>query len=512
MARGLKLAQKGIILISVPILFELIFLGGLAYLLGRAEQAIHRASLSQQIMFEATEIQRRASDAVSSAAIYKFTKNKLFKDRCVNAIAASEESFERLSELVGTKHPDQQAKLALARKTYADAGETIRQLLKRLERDPMIKSVFSRANGASLRKEREILQNLSTTLTDFIEGEQEVAKDFEKNERVARQNVVIALIFGGVANVVMGIGLSLFFFRGIATRVHLLIENTKRIPKKIPLNPPIGGSDEIAELDTVFHQTVRELEETEQMKQYLIGMVSHDLRSPLTAVQGALELLSAGAMGELPERATAKIRGAEADVKRLIRLTNDLLDVEKLTSGKIGLEKETIAASDMLDESREFMRSFAEQHQVTIETTGDDFIVEADPERLMQVLCNLVGNAVKFSPKGSVIVLRTAIENGSGRFEVIDKGPGIAAEHQATVFDKFTQVSGADNSRLSGKGLGLAICKSLTELHNGQIGVTSNLGEGSTFWLTVPGAHAVADDPDQSVAGETEIAKSTAGP
>ncbi|MBX9695534.1 MAG: HAMP domain-containing histidine kinase, partial [Cyanobacteria bacterium] len=212
--------------------------------------------------------------------------------------------------------------------------------------------------------------------------------------------------------------------------------------------------------------------------------VSHDLRSPLTSVQAGLDLLGSGAGGNLNDMAKEILSQASADIARLLLLTDDLLDAEMLATGKIELRRRDFSVSDLIKQVTQTMNGFAESYEVTIDPVlpSEDFKLHADPDRLSQVLVNLLGNAIKFSAVGSSVSIECKRIDGAARFQVTDRGTGIESKHHATIFDRFIRLSNTD---VSGKGLGLAICKSLVELHGGSIGVISSPGEGSTFWFTI---------------------------
>jgi signal transduction histidine kinase len=278
------------------------------------------------------------------------------------------------------------------------------------------------------------------------------------------------------------------FTKAITTKVKMIMENTARVPKGLPLNEPMSGGAaiEIVQLDHVFHSMVEELNESRKMQQYLIAMVSHDLRSPLTSLQGMLTLLSVGAMGELPPQAQNKVELAEADLTRLIKLTNDLLDTERLASGKLDLKIVSESLEELIDSSLDSVRTFADQHQIKLKSETIPIEVEMDPNRILQVLCNFLTNAIKYAPQGSLVIVHCAKEGNFVRTSVIDQGRGVPKDKQQVIFEKFQQVEEADARVMGGKGLGLAICKSIVEQHGGSLGVVSENGKGSAFWFSIP--------------------------
>jgi len=228
---------------------------------------------------------------------------------------------------------------------------------------------------------------------------------------------------------------------------------------------------------------VSERHEIERLKREFVAMVSHDLKTPLSSVRGMLVLLSAGAAGELPPKAGPIVQSAEEQLERLIKLINDLLDVQKMESGKFSVELKDVSIRALLEESFDAVEQVADDSGVTIEISGGDERVLADPDRILQVIINLLSNAIKFSPRESKVNMRIVNEADFVEVRVEDQGRGIKKEFQETIFERFKQVEKLDSTEKKGTGLGLAICKMIVEEHGGAIGVDSEDGKGSTFWF-----------------------------
>lgn len=231
---------------------------------------------------------------------------------------------------------------------------------------------------------------------------------------------------------------------------------------------------------------VSERHEIERFKQEFLGVISHELRTPLTSIRGSFEMLLAGMFGDLTKDAKHVINIAEKSSTRLIRLVNDLLDVEKLESGKLDMFMEETDANAVIETSVENVRYFAEDHGVTIVAPPIELPLIADGERLVQVVVNLLSNAIKFSEKGHSVTVEVLPSDKDAEFRISDTGRGIPEEHIGKLFNRFTQVEKADATQKKGSGLGLAICKAIIEEHGGQIGVESEMGKGSTFWFRIP--------------------------
>jgi PAS domain S-box-containing protein len=231
---------------------------------------------------------------------------------------------------------------------------------------------------------------------------------------------------------------------------------------------------------------VTDRKELERLKREFFAMISHDLRTPLMSVQMDLGLLSAGASGPIPEKAQGNVADAERNVSYLVSLINSLLDVERITDGKLELECRDFGLKELVDECVNSVKSLALNKNISIKASGVDLPAFGDESRLKQVLINLLSNAIKFSDKGKQIDV--AAKSGEDWIEVsvIDQGKGIPKEYQESIFDRFQQMEVADATVKGGSGLGLAISKAIVEQHGGKIGVDSQLGKGSRFWFRLP--------------------------
>ncbi len=172
---------------------------------------------------------------------------------------------------------------------------------------------------------------------------------------------------------------------------------------------------------------------------------------------------------------------------RLVRLINDILDIRKIEAGKLELKLEGLKSGDFIEQTLEHLNSLAFEHKVTLRAdTATNMEINADKDRLTQILTNLISNAIKFSPEEGEVLVRVARDNDNLRFSVMDRGVGISIANQQKLFRLFQQVDSTDSRPKGGTGLGLAISKALVEQHGGRIGVDSQEGEGSTFWFTIP--------------------------
>ncbi len=230
------------------------------------------------------------------------------------------------------------------------------------------------------------------------------------------------------------------------------------------------------------------LTEVERIKSEFVATVSHELRTPLTSIRGSLGLLAAGVTGVLPDKAKQMVDIAMQNCDRLVRLINDILDSERIMSGKVQFKLESLDPSDVIESCLRETESFASANGVRLQYAppGGAVAVRADRDRLAQVLTNLFSNACKFSPSGSTVDVSLATRGEKVRIDVCDRGPGVPAALAPRLFERFMQVDGSNLRRQSGTGLGLAICKGILERMHGSIGYAPREGGGSIFFFELP--------------------------
>ena len=241
----------------------------------------------------------------------------------------------------------------------------------------------------------------------------------------------------------------------------------------------------------LFSGIVRDISErkkVDRMKDEFIATVSHELRTPLTAIRGSLGLLAGGAGGELPTRANTLLNLAHSNSERLLVLINNLLDMERITSGQLAFNFAPLAVAPFIAQAVDDNRPFAEQCSIRLAITAcpDTAFVYADPERLQQVMSNLLSNACKFSPRGSRVEIACQRHDDRIRISVTDHGPGIPEAFHPKLFEKFTQADASDSRQVGGTGLGLSISKAIIEKHGGEIGFRTAIDQGSTFFVDLP--------------------------
>ncbi|MDI1274363.1 PAS domain S-box protein [Polaromonas sp.] len=254
--------------------------------------------------------------------------------------------------------------------------------------------------------------------------------------------------------------------------------------------PRYGEGDEEDKVIGFFSlgTDVTELKRIDRMKSEFVSIVSHELRTPLTSIRGSLGLVSGGVAGALPERAKSLVEIAKNNCERLIRLINDILDSEKIESGKMQFELQPLELLPLLQRTLADNEGFAAQHQVKLALHAPRQPLKAlvDSDRLLQVMTNLLSNAIKFSPAQGTVLVMLGRHAGRLRVEVSDTGPGIPEEFRQRIFQKFSQADSSDTRQKGGTGLGLAISKAIVERMEGSLGFTSKVDVGTTFYFELP--------------------------
>jgi PAS domain S-box-containing protein len=244
-----------------------------------------------------------------------------------------------------------------------------------------------------------------------------------------------------------------------------------------------------------FVKDISDRREVERLKDEFVSVVSHELRTPLTSIRGSLGLVANGVLQTQPEKAQRMLEIAVNNSDRLIRLINDILDIERIESGKVMMNKQICDAASLMTQSVEVMQAMAEKAGVTIIVSPVSARLCADSDRIIQTFTNLLSNAIKFSPPGSTILFTAKLGDETLNpqaeitdivFKIQDQGRGIPGDKLEAVFGRFQQVDASDSRKKGGTGLGLAICRSIIQHHDGNIWVESQVSQGSTFYVSLP--------------------------
>ncbi len=330
----------------------------------------------------------------------------------------------------------------------------------------------------------------------WINEESLLEKERLKEQRF-REKLKQLVLWSSVVDFLLAVALISFFVTNITRRLNLLMKNAKVLPASTALPYEVKGEDEIAVLDQAMHEASAELISAAEYRRSLLEMMAHDLRNPLMSIGLAFDvMLKTSREGQVavPDK---RVRSLRHSLDQITALLEDLLTPDRMESTKLELDLSLVKADELVSDACDFVRTQCDAKSITIESTIDDASVIADHNRLMQVLSNFIGNAIRYSPAGSTVKVSVLQKNGRVRFAVADQGPGIPGALQGKLFEKYFQIpQGKKAVASTGYGLGLSICKQIITSHHGQIGVDSEVGRGSTFWFELPLDDDDDDDDD----------------
>lgn len=272
-----------------------------------------------------------------------------------------------------------------------------------------------------------------------------------------------------------------------------LVVNRRGVEFPVEVTAGLAGHGDSA-FFSVFVRDISERKKIERMKSEFVSTVSHELRTPLTSIRASLAMLADGTAGDLPDDVRGLVDISCQSCERLVRLVNDVLDIQKIESGRMEFDSRVQPLLPLAEHALAVMQGFAQQQDVALRAEyapdAGALLADVDGDRITQVLTNLLSNAAKFSSRGGEVVLRLDAHGGRARIAVEDHGCGMPADFMDRVFQPFAQADGADSRQKGGTGLGLSICKSIVEQHGGTIFFTTAEGAGTTFMVELPLARA----------------------
>ena len=370
---------------------------------------------------------------------------------------------------------------------------------------------------------------VARALLDEMRGREHVAHAETRARIASRESFLLRV--GPIVTALLLLGISGLLLRrtllAVSQGARALAEgrySDVRLPAELGGNREMrkiaSTFDELAlaieEREQILQSDILQLREYEQLKSDFVSTVSHELRTPLTSMRGALGLVLSGAAGPLSPQSQELLHIANQNTERLIRLINDILDIEKIESGSITVRRDRCDLRAVIEATIAGVHGYAMEHRTHVALRAVETAeVIGDQDRLIQVFTNLLSNAIKFSPAGGEVMVAIEVENEIARVSVRDRGPGIPAEFQGRIFGKFQQADHSASRRHGGTGLGLAIARAIVERHEGQIRFQTASGAGTTFIVELPcsstavapvvdenaaAAHVLVVDPDRDIA------------
>lgn len=593
----MNIAQRGILLLAIPLSVELGFLFVVAHLVQQADAERERAVHARLVLQTSNSLIDHLSRAGVSLFGYELTNSSLYGETFDNEINEVPKALAALDKLIGgeTQKSDMLRRITLlANRTV----EILSAVKRRTDQGNWFVALLS--HNQIRRRTEDLIDQLIKEIHSLSEEERQIEAKSPLTEHTLRMLMQNCILAAGIFNVLLALLLAVAFTRQIGQRLQNLARNTMRLAAGIPLPEPSSDHDEIAQLDRAFHamaasvneasrreraivdnafaiictidrkqkitnisealkpilgrdpaqviggrfidlvddsdraktedqlnkafdektatafenqlvhqdgsrryilwsiqwsqpeeslfcvgSDISEQKKIEKLRRAFVAMISHDLRSPLTAIKLSLSMLVDGTYGELPSKAKTAVSEAADSSAALVTLLGQLLDLEKVENEGFTLNLARTSSADILKASISQVAAFSRASDITVRMFGAEATLLVEKERITQVVNNLLFNAIRYSKKGSNVDLSTSLEGEWLKISVIDSGPGVPDNERELIFQPFYQGNDPDYSR-GGTGLGLAIAKSIVSAHKGVIGVTCLGEKGSTFWFTVP--------------------------
>ena len=401
----------------------------------------------------------------------QFSKFKNDFNQYLNEVSSIADSSQVMSLINGVKESYQTYQMLFDEEVkYLKDGHSYSQQLYRQEKD--------RVTNEIIEEFEKLKASVQQNTTDKIEKLYEAGTEARK---------MAILMTGGF--LLLGIAISFFINRSITRPLSIMEKKTKEIAKgdfKGDLN--LSSPPELAELAGAFNQMCNMLNELDKMKSDFFSSVAHELRNPLSSIKMGVGLLRVGKEGPMTEGQKELLDVIDGETNRLIRLINSLLDLAKMEAGMMTYHFEPKELAPLIDQVIKEMKPLVEAKEIRFESKMKDAlpILKMDTERILEVLRNLIGNAVKFTPHGGYVGVSVQSVDHGVKVLVADTGPGIPAEHLGTIFEKFRQAPHQGSNQSRGSGLGLAFAKQIITHHGGKIWAESEPGHGSTFIFVLP--------------------------
>lgn len=489
----LSIAGKGIILVTVPLIFEIAFVYTLVNALNQAEAQTDRQLRSQEIVEKSTILLRQ----IVSMGLYTIVFQSDRQTRLSNGEQSITGTFEQLDQLVGNDPV-----LRLTYKEMKRSSRKMYQMFKQFSGQDVGVLMSNMSNTSLFIDVDANLREINNSVRTFsaVAGSDEFIHP-EGRPSFLAENLKWILLAGVLSNLAITVVLALNFTRSISSKLTKLAENTRLVSRGLEPLPLLGGGDELEQLDLVIHRLSEQLKAADRQRQQLASMLKDRLQQPLVQTVESVKELQTTATAELNKSGNEWLKTAAKNIERLIVLLDDLLQLENVDKGFIELNVQQLNTDELVKNSIDAVKSLLDKKKIAIDYTETAFEFAGDKGRLTQVLVNFLSNAIKFSPANSRLFINCKKLDDRVEFRVKDEGPGIPSELRTKIFERYEQTERKDATAHGGAGLGLNICAIIIKSHGGHIGVDSEVGQGSEFWFALPVSRneiSVLDDSGSS--------------
>ena len=431
------------------------------------------------------DYQEKLADSILSQLRYErkyvLTKDILLYEQFLSAKRDFTKTLSELLLIVDT--PEKKDSLSKVKTHYQRFQSLI---------DKEIESVQGNQSYSKRWSEQEMEKASDGILEELKKLEVYARRDIHKRMKMLGESSAssrkLAISISAIA-IVSLIVASFLITRSITRPLTILMEKTKEISKGVfNDNLNIPSPPEISELTGAFNSMCGRLKMVDKMKSDFYSSMSHELRTPLTSIKEGINLLREGAGGAIPERQKRLLAILSEESKRLIDLVNSLLDLSKMEAGMMTYAFEAGTVAPLIERATTEMIPLIEARKIALQIRVDEKlpVIKMDREKILQVLRNLLGNAVKFTPERGQVRVVARLVNRGVEVSVSDTGPGIKKENLTTIFEKFHQESFKHSNHIKGTGLGLAIVKHVVTAHGGRVWAESEPGQGSSFVFVLP--------------------------
>lgn len=339
------------------------------------------------------------------------------------------------------------------------------------------REAFSYAQGfyAKIRDYRWTWEHSAVNL---IKEQEETLRTFPEQHAERRSQIRMIVSVGCIANILIAVALSFFLWRNVVSRLLLMVDNTRLLSQRKRMHPRMSSGDELSDLDRELHDMADAIDAAQNERQAFLAMVSHELRTPLAVVTLNFELIRNGVAGTLAPRSEEMLKDSELRLNHLLKLINDLLDLEKLEAGKLAMTPKVVYIEHLVEDAAKQLEEAARKKQIVLDLPESMLELELDPERMRQSISNVLQNAITASSLGGKVSVEIVQNSSTVELRILDDGAGVPPELRDQIFERFRSTSGGMLT-----GMGLPIARRIVQAHGGEIGYEAGDKSGSCFWI-----------------------------
>lgn len=487
MTARFNITQKGLVLVALPLVAQLCFLWLLGTTLVQAQTDLDKVAKAREVIAKADDLTGVLFRLTRSAALFEMTGDRKHKDAFRNAGREAMDQYKDIKALLEDGSKQSQNLRSLEDSTL----RVVAQLdgLKIDKRNLNLKSLARK--GADIGLQADSVR-LGRALKELVDQQKSIKKHGPAEREAFRQRLLWILAGGLSLNVSLTVALAVFYRRSITNRLVRVSENASRLSSESgALQPAISGYDEIADLDVVLHSAAQQLCELELSKKRMVALIGKRLQDPLRRIHEIGEHLLTSS--DLEQNSQSRLHSAQQSTERLMRLIQDLNSIQNSQDISVAINEAVVSIDAVVRLSIASVGELALAKEITVVAPqAIPHTVLADEDRLVQVLVNVLSNAIRYSPSATTVTITVESRDPFIELRVSDEGPGIPPADRERVFELYVQVDSADSAIKGGTGLGLPISRQIVRQLGGEILIESPSGCGCVFSVLLPTASASA--------------------